>query len=478
MYLIILLFSVYSILLLQVSTVTGSADLKRQFHAYQDGEDKSRNQQCSAMYERHNAADMHNAVEKYKLWPGLIPNGHSLKPESTLFGVEEALEKIWEHQHPKDCSKVKFFISGNHNGGFGSEIHVLGSALGLAMDMGRVYLQNPLVHDKVQWEMSNPFCHNRSATNLECYYEPWSSCTIYDALGPNAISILRNARSMEYPLSHKQVRSFMWTGDINQFRDPEKLKNFVSKMEGSKIVLLKTMGRLKYGLVPNSLWPLIQCSPMNQTFAYYWWRAVSTTYVMRPNAAALQWMQSHTLSNFNTEADNAIGIYVRRGDKEIEMRIAPLEEYTDGVEFLWKNNYMTNVVNNQDGKRHIFLASEDSKVIDGMLKWQQKSTTYNLAYTNVFDRHGLYAEKSASERRQFGRENHHPDEYLSMMLNVHYLLRSTAWICTMSSNFCRVIDELRATVAAKADHPYLDLSVETCVKTPCVYKGIKYFDWR
>jgi hypothetical protein len=48
----------------------------------------------------------------------------------------------------------------------------------------------------------------------------------------------------------------------------------------------------------------------------------------------------------------------------------------------------------------------------------------------------------------------------------------------MASNFCRVFDELRATVAAKADHPYVDLSVETCVHPPCVYTQLKNFDWR
>ncbi len=456
-----------------------STSVKKQFHAYvQTGEDKTTDPKCKPIVERHNKANIRKLIEKFKLWPDLIPTSHNLNPGSILFGMEEALDKIWDHQHPKDCSSVKFFISGHHNGGFGSELHVFGSALGLAMNMGRVYLQNPLIHDKVQWEVSNPFCQNRTATNLECYYEPWSSCTIFDALGPNAISILRNAKNMEYPMNHKQVRSFMWTGEINQYRDPSALKNFINKFEANKVVLLKTMGRLKYGLVPNIFWPIIECSPMNQTFSYYWWRAVSTSYIMRPNDASMQWMNNHALVDFNREVNNAIGIYVRRGDKEIEMRIAPLEEYINGVEYLWKHDFMNGIVEDTNGKRQIFLASEDSKVIDEMIKWQQKSPLYNMAFTKVFDRHGLYAEKTANERRQFGRENHHPEEYLSMMLNVHYLLRSTAWICTMSSNFCRVIDELRATVGAKADHPYLDLSIETCDSPPCVFRGMKYFDWR
>jgi hypothetical protein len=44
------------------------------------------------------------------------------------------------------------------------------------------------------------------------------------------------------------------------------------------------------------------------------------------------------------------------------------------------------------------------------------------------------------------------------MLNLDAHIRCSAFVCTHSSNFCRLIDELRATVAAKAHRPYVDLS--------------------
>jgi hypothetical protein len=468
------------LLLLVCETVFGKTEeLRPQFHAYEVG---GKNQhadepQCRDHVTKHAQSNTQALVTKYKLWPGLIKPEHVLTPDSTLFGFGEALDIIWKHQHPEDCSTAKFFISGNHNGGFGSELHVQSSALGVAMNMGRVYLQNTESFETVEWEFSNSHCQTQNKTNLECYYEPWSSCTIFDALGPNAVSILRNAREMNYPEDHAQIPSFMWTGDIHQMENPNVLQAFNKKFENNKVVTLKNMARLGNGGLPNILLPIVQCSPMVSFANYYWWRAVSTSFTMRPNAATLNWMNSHALTEFDSHAENAIGVYVRRGDKEIEMRIAPLPEYWDAMHMLWKNGYLNHTGSAHHDKKVVFLASEDSKVIDDMVKWSEKHGIA-MEYTKVFDRHGLFAEMSPRERSTGKPAAHHPEEYLSMMLNVHYLLKSTAWVCTMASNFCRVFDELRATVAAKADHPYVDLSVETCAHPPCVYTPLKYFDWR
>ena len=46
---------------------------------------------------------------------------------------------------------------------------------------------------------------------------------------------------------------------------------------------------------------------------------------------------------------------------------------------------------------------------------------------------------------------HHDLEYFSMIFNIDMHLRCNAFVCTMPSNFCRVIDELRATVGGKAN---------------------------
>lgn len=59
-------------------------------------------------------------------------------------------------------------------------------------------------------------------------------------------------------------------------------------------------------------------------------------------------------------------------------------------------------------------------------------------------------------------------EYISMLLNLYYSLRSEAYVCTLASNSCRIIDEMRATLGGKANRFYADLSIETCARPPCL----------
>lgn len=63
---------------------------------------------------------------------------------------------------------------------------------------------------------------------------------------------------------------------------------------------------------------------------------------------------------------------------------------------------------------------------------------------------------------------HHELEYISMLLNLYYSLRCEAWVCTLASNSCRIIDQLRATIGGKANRHFADLSVETCHHPPCL----------
>jgi len=80
------------------------------------------------------------------------------------------------------------------------------------------------------------------------------------------------------------------------------------------------------------------------------------------------------------------------------------------------------------------------------------------------------------------KDNHPDEEYLSMLLNMEYAMQCDSWICTLASNACRMIDELRATTAGKADKPFADLSTESCKEmsnlNPCFENGERDFGWR
>jgi len=174
------------------------------WHPYHEGKDYSKeclDNNTNALlpqYERSQWAKKPMSPEfmqKYKLWPGLISKFDLIHGE-TMFGLEEAIEAVYKHQHPADCSKAKFLISGMYESGFGSELHVIGVGLAAAMNLNRVYIMNP--HRKMDsmnhWPVDVPFCHKqgKDKLNLDCYYEPWSNCTIHDALGSRSIQDLRS----------------------------------------------------------------------------------------------------------------------------------------------------------------------------------------------------------------------------------------------------------------------------------------------
>ena len=51
-------------------------------------------------------------------------------------------------------------------------------------------------------------------------------------------------------------------------------------------------------------------------------------------------------------------------------------------------------------------------------------------------------------------------------------------VCTLASNWCRVVDELRVTVGGQVNGLFADLSEETCKLPPCIGSNVYSFDWR
>lgn len=59
---------------------------------------------------------------------------------------------------------------------------------------------------------------------------------------------------------------------------------------------------------------LINCSPMRQGIEYYWWRAVSATFITRPNKPTLQVLAQYTTLPVLDYRD-VVYMFVRHGDK-------------------------------------------------------------------------------------------------------------------------------------------------------------------
>ena len=411
----------------------------------------------------------------YRLWQvkAFNYNGQSYGVDS-LYGLGVGLKAIWDHQHPANCSNSTFLIGSRWVfSGFGSEVHCEGAAMGLAMSIGRIYLQHPYPYHR--WQTDLDFCRAQNKKNLECYFEPWSSCTIFDALGPQALEILRfHNDNGQIPCL---TRMSPGIGCLKARRTMigEALKGnfsmFLRAAGHEKTVLLRNIGALWHGFVPPQFINIVKCSPFKKTFYYYWWRALSASYILRPNGKTLKWLEDNSLyRNLSSDNPPVIGVYVRRGQKSSEMRLLPFSEYINATEFLWKG-FPEFLKPDKLWTKSVFFATEDPGVLHEAILWASASQV-NLLYTDLFERNGTAAASANGEG------THHGLEYLSMLLNIDHLLQSSAWVCTLASNFCRLVDELRTTVSPLLTRPFVDISPETCNLSPCVGDGVFDLQWR
>jgi len=282
------------------------------------------------------------------------------------------------------------------------------------------------------------------------------------------------------------------------------------------------------GTVPTQFLDMaLACLPMTSGQLHYWWRAVALSYLIRPNPRTLTWLaQQRACSNckhvvgdvqraehgpqphgrYRTSpwtyrgdllpAADVLSVYIRHGDKGGEMRLVPTSTYVRTMQSMFENGWVggdrsshpnslprSSVRSSEGVKRVVFLGTETPTVLEEVKHWCRLHN-FTLLYTDLVDRRDTVSgglNRSVAVFRPH--QGHPPLEYLSMILNLDLSLRSAAWVCTLASNWCRVVDELRSTVAFKAEWVYADLSKETCSVPPCISGSsstskIASFGWR
>eukprot|EP01038_Epipyxis_sp_PR26KG_P009839 gene9839-13233_t len=448
------------------------------------------------------------AIDRYHLWPGLISE-YDLKHGETISLFPEVLEDIWNHQHPVDCKNSKFLIAQGWAQGFGSEMHILSVGFALALNLNRIFVVNPFSMAKNAdfldntWQTNNSFCIKQNKKNLECYYEPLTNCSTNDILnGKNNINFLKSDKSTyisDTDISNKQL-----------WNSPE--------LNSARVILLENRGDVS-SAYPIRFQSQLDCSRIKSEAYSYWWRAIAHAYLLRPNKATLDLIQEYRTAHHNyhhfkkknssdindaramsvhdghkksvtngySSNDHCISTYVRRGDKHVEMNLIQTKYYLKQVDLFWDEVFSDNSIGflgiagkNVTKKRHhnsksthtinkmLVIGSEDPSAIDDAVAWGNK-TGWKVIFTDLFDRHSVSASLNysiQSQQRLHQTQKHHELEYFSMLLNLDYLLRCQAFVCTMMSNFCRVIDLLRSTVAYKANYHMADLNCGD--ETPCI----------
>lgn len=441
------------------------------WHGYNNGSsivsyrDSTHKKHC---LQRHKFAEVPVMIDEnhpFRLWPNLVRN-QDLKFGKVLFGFHAATEIIWKHQHPPDCKNAKFMISRGWVSGFGSMVHVEMAGLALAMEMGFVYLQS--ARTQMLWQVrKSSFCSGRNQSTMECFYEPWSSCTLKDALGSAAEDSMEDI-AKRFPAIRDDGFLVLPNGTLSM---PSILE------ENARVVILHHTGHVVSAsrFVPSVMKPILACSPVAATHEYYWWRAVSAAYYLRPNKPTLEYMATFRTLDLKP-AEACVGIHARHGDKGAEMKIVPFSEYMRTADIIYNKGLIA--LPSKSRKVPIFLGTDDPLVIEEAIFLDSSSERWRVEYTKLLSRFSSSAKLDNKSRKRPRIESlHHDLEYISMLLDLDYFLRCDAWVCTLKSNFCRVIDELRATVGGKAGYSFADLSAETCTSPPCIGAGIKSFDW-
>jgi hypothetical protein len=429
--------------------------------------DLSCNRSNEALQEHTQRVSQSNR-QKWNLWPDIVSDRDEIDGE-TMYGFEAGMEAIWKHQHPPDCKNAKFIISGGFESGFGSEFHVLGEGLAMAMNLGRVYVMfpdrgNSGLSDKMnslnRFQVDTEYCRKQGKLSLECYFEPWSSCTIEDALRGATLQQLR-------------------VDGLHLF--DKEIQDLAANNNDTAHAYIAQLGDYSDTL-PTALAPIFKCSPMDPSKYRYWWRSLSAAYLMRPNAPTRALIQQHRQDqefSFNMNTQACVSVHIRRGDKHLEMDlIADEKVFFEGAQRLWqglRDEGRDPVVKSQV-KAVMMLGSEDPGAFDHAIEWS-KENNFEVKFTNLFDRSAVSTGLNNSEQQKARAANafkHHELEYFNMILTLDGHLRCSAFVCTMRSNFCRVIDELRATVGHKANRHYADY---TC-NPPCIDDPKSGIDWR
>jgi len=403
--------------------------------------------------------------ESMKVWSDISQsiNNHN---NNVLHGFRKAFNMIYKNQHPQNCSEAKFLIPPQRSTcGFGCEIHMDGVALAVAMKSGRVLLD---ATDRItSWETNTTFCKTRNVLGKECYYEPWSSCTLEDA-GLNSSQVDSVGAAYEKDIKNRKSEIKILKLSRTQMSNyiHSKHRGRLPAMNSVRTLVIPNVVPFKE-LIPEPMKDILRNGPMKRRFWYYWWRAVSAAYIMRPNSRTKTWLTSHSTLSLKTN-ESCVAVYVRRGDKFKEMKLVPFPQYAATAEKMWDEGLVPGSQGQQT--RIMFFSSEDPSVLQEAQEWAMRKG-WKLLHVDIIDRNKSPARLKGP--RTTGLEN----EYLALILNLQYALRCNAWVCTLASNFCRLIDELRATVGGQAYAPYADLSVETCSSSPCIGSGIKSFDW-
>lgn len=201
--------------------------------------------------------------------------------------------------------------------------------------------------------------------------------------------------------------------------------------------------------VPRQFKALLGASPIRPDRWYYWWRAQSAAYIVRPNARSRNEIEAHKRRAFAGERiqPGTISVHVRHGDKYVESALVEDGVYLRVAEDMYQaQQNLSSVAQTERLRPRIFLSTEDPQTV----------TAFNAAAEWDVQVTDVVREASVTSTLAHAATIGPYEEMLNSLMSLDLALQSDGFVGTLSSNWCRLIDELRATVRCKAHAPYLD----------------------
>jgi len=386
------------------------------------------------------------------------------KPD-VLYGTAFAQQIIWDHQHPVDCTGVKFLTMLHWPVGIGALLHFLARALGLAMHLGRILVLSIENFNPKRGDAGMPWYDHRFCPGMvswECWFQPLTSC-------------------VEHADSDTMVVQ------------PEELGRF-------------RVGNFSRHYVPEVFHEMLrECSHVKTDLEFYWWHAQAIAYIVRFNKNTrrqLDKLRSELLQDCYAGCNSSamkglphgtVAMHVRHGDKGREMQILPVEMYWEQARRLASGDQGIQVLEPEFSSggqvftyprsmfaaKSAFVSTEDPLVISETMKLAKAvqgvdGNAVEQPWHVFFTRENRTNVDVETMRKQRGNGR----ATLESFLNLELALEADAWICTLFSNWCQLIDELRMTVGAKASAPYINIvrkgSAEKC---PAFHRRC-YINWR
>jgi hypothetical protein len=311
--------------------------------------------------------------------------------------------EIYKHQNPIDCSKSRFLVSEGFHSGFGSEMHVIGTHLAYAIQNNYVLLwgQNSCIR----------FLNVSGCTRgCACIYKEISKCSM-------------EVKTNEWEsINHGEFRHLI--PDI--FKD-----------------------KMHYTI------PSITDHELT-----YWWRAQSVGFLMRFNDDTISdLLDMRKQDNFHYMSagkilpfplpSGTINAHIRHGDKYKEMDLIPSEKYAETFESMVRsapNSF----------SRIFFVSSDDESAIETCRLMTEK-LKMDYIYTRILRMEGGH-HAAEWDKMKFGSQR---KLILSHLLQLLMALEADAYIGTRSSNWNRLIDELRCVWVDKCQNSYIELGVSS-----------------